>query len=71
MLQGFQTYTYTVTDTSGSRSATFRIAITGPMLTASTVNTVYATPGQPITVTLPTFGGGEGTVTYQVTGRPC
>ena len=37
VLQGFQTYNYQVTDSSGSDTETFRIAITGPMLTAPTV----------------------------------
>ena len=72
VLQGFQTYNYQVTDSSGSDTETFRIAITVPMLTAPTVGHVYATVGVPISPrTLPTFSGAQGDVTYQLTGKPC
>ena len=65
------TYTWTVTDDTGSVSVQFTLAVTPPRLNVPAPSDIYATVGVPIgSIGMPVTTEGVGNKTYKITGAP-
>ncbi len=60
-------YTYTVTDDDGSTAALTFPLTASPLSFGATIPRQMYAPDEPVSVTLPTATGGEGTLTYAIT----